>query len=90
MKQLDAATIPGKKVLAAINIDVLSSSDKEKLMDAINIIKMKICGTIKGRRFENGSQQRQYLREEENIVSPTLYIGALFTILVIVAYKERD
>ena len=54
LKQLDKGAIPGKKVIAVINPDLLLSSDKEKSMDVVNPIKKKINGTIKGRTCENG------------------------------------
>ena len=49
------------KFISAINQDVLSSSDKEKALDVVNLIKKNIYGTIKGITCANGSKIRQYL-----------------------------
>ena len=66
------------------------SSDKEKVLDVINLTKKKIDETIKGGPYESGSKQRQYLSEEESIASPTLSVEKLLFILVIYPYEERD
>ena len=42
----------------AINLGVISISDKEKALDAVNLIKKKIYGTIKRITCVNGSKQR--------------------------------
>ena len=44
LKQLDEGTVSGKKVVSEISPDVMSSSDKKKALDAVNIIKKKEIG----------------------------------------------
>ena len=58
LKQLYEDAMPGKKVVAEINPYVLSISEKQNMLDAVNLIKKKIDETIKGRTCANGSKQR--------------------------------
>ena len=44
IKQLDKDAIPGKRVIAEINQDVLSSSDKEKALDSASLTNKKNTG----------------------------------------------
>ena len=50
----------GKKFVTAINPDTLSAEDKEKSLNAVNLIKQKRYGTIKGRTCADGSEQKRY------------------------------
>ena len=59
-------------------------------MEAVNLRKEKRDGTIKGRSCENGSNQKQYLKEGESVASPTCALESYMTSLVIDAYEERD
>ena len=81
--------MPGKKVVTAINPDTLSSEDKAKSINAVNLIKQKRDGTIKGRTCADGSKQRRYLGKDESLASPTVSLELLFTTLVIDAHEER-
>ena len=90
LRKLDEGDMLVNKVIAEINLDVLSSSDKEKALDGVNIIKKKIYATIKGRTCVNRGNQRQCLSKEESIVSSTVSLHALFTTLIIDAYGKRD
>ena len=79
----------GKKFASLINPDVIYSSDKEKVLGEVNIIKKEIYGTTKGRTCENGSKKIQYLIEVESVESLTVSLEALFITLIIDTYKER-
>ena len=60
------------------------------MIEALNLIKKKIYGTIKGIICTNGSEQRRYFSERESIASPTVSLEALFTTLITDIYEERD
>ena len=90
LKQLEYGPMPGKKVVEAIDPDTLSLLQKKMALNAINLIKEKRDGTIKGRTCADGSKQRQYLREDESVSSPTVSLEGLFATLVIDAYEGRD
>ena len=51
--------MPGKKVVTAINPETLSAEDKAKSLNAVNIIKQKRDGKIKGRTCADGSKQKR-------------------------------
>ena len=71
-KQLEDGPIPGKKVVTAINTDTLSAKDKAKSLNAVNLIKKKRDGTIKGRTCADGSKQKRYLGKDESVASSTV------------------
>ena len=72
LKQLEEVRMPEKKVVTAINPDTLSAEDKAKSLNAVNLIKQKLDGTIKGRTCADGSKQKRYLGKDESVVSPTV------------------
>ena len=45
-----------------IEAEMLSEEDKNKALDAVNIIEEKCDGRVKGRTCANGSKQRAYLK----------------------------
>ena len=89
LKQLEYGPMPGKKVIEAIDPDTLSFQQKRMALNAINLIKEKRDGTLKGRTCAEGSKQSQYLREDESVASPTVSLEGLFVTLVIDAYEGR-
>ena len=52
----------GKPVVVPIFLDSLSSDDKKKALEAVNLIKEKRNGKIKGRTCANGAKQRIYVK----------------------------
>ena len=82
--------MPGKKVVTAINPDTLSAEDKAKSLNAVNLVKQKRDGTIKGRTCADGSKQKRYLGKDGSVASLTVSLESLFTTLVIDAHEERD
>ena len=83
-KQLD-----DMKVLGKINPESLSANDKRQALRAINLIKEKRCGKIKGRTCADGRPQRAYTQRED-ASSPTIFLESLMASLLIDAHEERD
>ena len=54
--------MPGKKVIEAIDPNTLSFKQKRMALNAINLIKEKRDGTLKGWTCADGSKKLQYLR----------------------------
>ena len=77
------------QVLGTLDPDKLTSTQKRKALRAINLIKVKRCGKVKGRTCADGSGQRKYVPREE-AASPTLSLESLMSILLISAHEERD
>ena len=83
-KQLDDINVLGK-----LDPDSLTHEQKRNALRAVNLIKLKHDGKMKGRTCADGSTQRKYVPRDE-ASSPTLSLEALMTILLINAYEERD
>ena len=77
------------QVLGTLNPDELTDTQKKKALRAINLIKVKRCGKVKGRTCADGSGQRKYVPREE-AASPTLSLESLMSLLLISAHEERD
>jgi len=77
------------KVLGRINPESLQHDQKRRALRAVNLIKLKHCGKMKGRTCADGSTQRKYVPREE-ASPPTLSFEALMGILLVNAYEERD
>ena len=83
-KQLDDL-----EVLGRIDPDSLTQDQKRKALRAVNLIKIKRCGKVKGRTCADGSVQRNYVPREE-ASSPTLSNEALMCLLLINSFEGRD
>ena len=57
LKQLNDGLMPGKQVASPVNVDSLPSEVREQAMEAVNLIKLKRNGDVKGRTCLNGSKQ---------------------------------
>jgi len=88
--QMDKGPMPGKPVFGAVDYHTLSEQEKKEALEAVNLIKEKRDGKIKGRTCANGSKQRQYLKDGENVYSPTCAMESLMTTLIIDALEKRD
>jgi hypothetical protein len=75
-------------VFAPEDPDKLTKDQKQKALRAVNLIKEKGCGRIKGRACADGSTQRGYIPHEE-ATSPTISLQSLLTTLVINAQENR-
>jgi hypothetical protein len=83
-KQLDDL-----EVLGRLTPENLTHEQKRNALRAVNLIKIKRDGRVKGRACADGSTQRQYVPRDE-ASSPTLSLEALMALLLINAYEERD
>ena len=82
-EQLDYLTVLGR-----LPPEKITPEQKRKALRAINLIKEKRCGKLKGRICADGSTQRKYIPREE-ASSPTLSLEALMALLLINAFEER-
>ena len=89
-KQLNDGAFPGKPVVGEVNPDTLSEKQKNQALSAVNLVKEKRNGTIKGRTCANGSKQHRYLKDFESVASPTVSTDALMLTLLIDAIEGRD
>jgi len=90
LKQLDEGPMPGKPVVQPVDVDTLSQKMQEQAMEAVNLIKVKRCGKVKGRTCANGSKQRKYLSPEVSVASPTVSLEDFLTTILIDAQEDRD
>ena len=67
----------------------LTATQKREALRAINLIKEKKCGKLKGRTCADGSTQRKYFTKEQKS-SPTVSTDALMLSIIIDAYETRD
>ena len=88
--QLSEGVMPGKPVVEPIDPNTLTNEDFRQAMEAVNLIKMKRSGKVKGRSCINGSKQWMFLEENEVIASPTLQLESLFLSLMIDVMEGRD
>ena len=82
--------MPGKPVVEAVDPKTLTPDDIAKALEAVNLIKKKRSGVVKGRSCLNRSNQWKYLRENESIASPTCQLEALFLSLIIDVMEKSD
>ena len=83
-KQLNDLTVLGR-----IDPKTLTAEQKRRALRAVNLIKLKRCGKVKGRTCADGSVQRKYVPREE-ASSPTLSLEAMMALLLINAFEARD
>ena len=88
--QMDKGPMPGKPVFGAVDYHTLSVQEKKEALEAVNLIKENCDGKIKGRTCADGSKQRQYLKDGENVYSPTCATESLITKLIIDALEKKD
>ena len=80
----------GKPVVVPIDPSKSTKFEKRAAIDAVNLIKKKRNGDIKGRTCANGTKQRRYVEAGEITYSPTVSLVSIMTTLAIDAYKGRD
>ena len=90
LKQLNEGAMPGKPVITPIPFESLTEQDRSQALEAVNLIKEKRCGKLKGRTCANGSRQRNFLKDGEDFASPTASLESILTTLVIDAWEGRD
>ena len=89
-KQLDEGAKPGNPVVIPTDANTLSIEEKRKALRAINLIKEKRKGTLKGRTCDDGSSQRQYLKQDESVASPTVSLESILTTLLVDVHEGRQ
>ena len=89
-KQLDEGPMEGKKVVEAIEYDTLTKQEKIEALEAVNLIKEKRDGNLKGRSCANGANQRRFLNTDEDILSPTVSNEVFITTSIIDTKEYRD
>jgi hypothetical protein len=78
-----------KSVFAAVDAKTLSAKRKKAALRAINLIKEKRDGSIKGRSWADGRPQRVLYTKEQS-ASPTVSTDALMISLMVDAKERRD
>jgi len=66
-KQLNTGPVPGKLVFGCIDPIKITNEEKRSALEAVNLIKKKRCGKIKGRTCADGSKQKRFLKHGESI-----------------------
>ena len=85
--QLSNGVVPGKPVIQPVNLKDVTREERLQALEAVNLIKQKRCGKVKFRSCVNGSEQWKYLKEDDNIASPTLQLEALFLSMMIDVFE---
>ena len=80
----------GKPVIEPVDMSTVTANEVKQALEAVNLIKRKRCGKVKFRSCANGSQQWKYLKEDDNISSPTLQLESLFISIMIDVLEGRD
>jgi hypothetical protein len=83
------AQLESLDVYEAVNARFLTRAQRRAALRAINLIKEKRCGTIKGRTVADGRPQRT-LYDKLETASPTIATDALILSIIIEAYEGRD
>ena len=82
-KQLHDMSVFGRVAYESLTVE-----EKKKALRAINLIKEKRCGKLKGRACADGSVQRVYVPRDE-ASSPTLSLESLLALLITFGYEKR-
>ncbi|GFH56607.1 hypothetical protein CTEN210_13083 [Chaetoceros tenuissimus] len=83
-KQLNDMAVVGR-----VKYEDLTDEDKKCALRAINLIKEKRDGKIKGRTCADGSKHRKFVPRED-ASSATLAVESLMALLVVFAHEKRD
>ena len=75
--------------IGRVDINTLTHEQRKRALRAVNLIKIKRCGKVKGKACADGSSHRKYVPREE-ASSPTLFLEGLMSLLLINSYEGRD
>lgn len=75
-------------VLGSLDPDKLTPEEKCSALRAVNLIKLKRCGKVKGRMCANGAPHRNFIPREE-AKSPTVSQDGLLCMAIIAAHERR-
>ena len=87
--QQEFCQLNNEDVFDPINASTLTTDQKREALHAVNLIKEKRSGKLKGRTCANGRSQRAHYTKEETL-SPTVSTDALILSLMINAKEGRD
>ena len=92
LKQLNDGAVKelNHPVIWPIHPSKINNEEKKRALDAVNLIKKKRCGKIKGKTCADGSKQKYFLRHNESISSPTVSLEGIIGLLLIGAHEGRD
>ena len=75
-------------VLDELDPDLLTAEQKRTALRAVNLIKIKRSGKVKGRMCANGAPHRKFIPSKE-AKSPTVSLGGLLCTAVVAAHERR-
>ena len=76
------------EVMSSIDLDSLTSEQRQKALRAVNIIKLNRRGKLKGMMYADGAPHFKFLPREE-VKLPAITLEVLLSIMVIYAYEDR-
>ena len=82
------AQLHDKRVFKAIRASELTLEQKKNALHALNLIKEKRDGVLKGRTVADGRKQRKWYTRED-VSSPTISNDSLFALLTVSAAERR-
>ena len=82
------AQLHDKRVFKAIKASALTHEQKRNALHAINLIKEKRNGVLKGRTVADGRKQRQWYTRNQ-VTSPTMSNDSLMALLTVSAAERR-
>ena len=68
----------------------MTDKDKTTALKAVNIIKKKQCGKIKGKTCTKRSKQRDHISKDDDFFSPIASLGSILMKLIINVWEERE
>lgn len=86
--QLNKGATEGKPVIEPVDSKTITAEQNEQALNAVNLIKKKKeTLLVKGETCADESKQHQYLKEGELVASPTVFIEAILSTLIINVQK---
>ena len=76
LNQLDKGAKEGNPVVIPLDPYKLTTQEKREALEAVNLIKEKRCGKLKGRTCANGARQRRFIKEGDDFFLTHCIIGS--------------
>ena len=86
---MEFSQLHNKKVLKAIKASDLTRVQKKNALHALNLIKEKRNGVIKGRTVETKEEVRRKWYEKHEVTSPTISNDSLMALLTVSSAERR-
>ena len=92
LKQLNDGAVKelNHPVIRPIRPSEVNEEEKKRALNAVNLIKKKKDGSIKGRTCINGSKQKEYLSEDESVAAPTQSLDGFLVTCMLDAREKRS